>query len=153
MRTIDAVRRPGTSIDGGRTIAAAAGLMESAGVGTLAVTDGDELVGIVTDRDLVCRGLARGLAPDARIDSVMTMPVETVDADDDLHDTIRAFEGRPIRRLAVVDGGRFVGMISVDDLLIDLVSDLGALLRPVTAEVLFPHHDPSVPARMPAPEA
>ena len=145
MRTIEAVRRPGIAIQADQTIRDAAKLMESAGVGTLVVVDGDDLVGIVTDRDLVRRALAPGLDPTARVDAVMSMPVETVDADADLHDTVRSFESRGTRRLVVTEGGRFVGIISVDDLVIDLVADLGALIRPVTGEVLFSQRDVAAP--------
>jgi len=145
MRTIDAVRRPGIAIAADQTIHDAAKLMESAGVGTLAVLDGDQLVGIVTDRDLVRRAMAPGLDPTARVDAVMTMPVQTVDADADLHDTVRAFETHGARRLAVTEAGRFVGIISVDDLVIDLVADLGSLVRPVTGEVMFSQRDVAAP--------
>jgi CBS domain-containing protein len=146
MRTIDAVRRSGVGIGPERTVREAAGIMERAGVGALAVIDGEQLVGIVTDRDLVRRGLARDLAADARVDAVMTAPVVTIDADADLHDTFARFRTHAVRRLAVVRDGLFVGMITVDDLLMDLAADLTDLARPVAAEVLFAHHDSPVPA-------
>lgn len=119
--------------------------MEQAGVGALAVVDGTSLVGIVTDRDLVRRAMARGLAPEARVDGVMSAPVLTIEADADLHDAFALFRSNAVRRLAVVRGGEFVGMITIDDLLVDLAADLADLARPVTAEVLFPHHDSPVP--------
>jgi CBS domain-containing protein len=119
--------------------------MEQAGVGALAVVEGERLVGVVTDRDLVRRALARGLAPDARVDGVMSAPVVTIDADADLHDAFALFRTHGLRRLAVTRGGEFVGMISVDDLLVDLAADLADLARPVTAEILFAHRDASVP--------
>ena len=53
MRAIEAVRRSAVGIEPGRTIREAARIMDQAGVGALAVIDGDELVGIVTDRDSV----------------------------------------------------------------------------------------------------
>jgi CBS domain-containing protein len=146
MRTIDAVRRSGVGIGLERTIREAAGIMENAGVGALAVIDGEQPVGIVTDRDLVRRGLARDLTADARVDAVMTAPVVTIDADADLHDTFARFRTHAVRRLAVVRDGLFVGMITVDDLLMDLAADLTDLARPVAAEVLFAHHDSPVPA-------
>ena len=146
MRTIDAVRRSGVGIGPERTIHDAASLMESAGVGSLAVVEGDRLVGIVTDRDLVRRALARGLASDARIDAVMTVPVLTISAEADLHDAFAMFRSHGVRRLAVERDGRFVGMITVDDLLVDLAGDLSDLARPVTAEILFAHRDAPVPA-------
>jgi CBS domain-containing protein len=146
MRTIDAVRRSGVGIGPERTIREAAGIMETTGVGALAVVEGEQLVGIVTDRDLVRRGLSRDLPTDARVDAVMTAPVVTIDADADLHDTFALFRTHAIRRLAVVRLGQFVGMITVDDLLMDLAADLTDLARPVAAEVLFAHHDSAVPA-------
>lgn len=145
MRTIDAVRRSGVGIGPEQTIREAAEIMEKAGVGALAVIEGEQLVGIVTDRDLVRRGLGRDLPTDARVDGIMTAPVVTIDADADLHDTFALFRTYAIRRLAVVRFGQFVGMITVDDLLMDLAADLTDLARPVAAEVLFAHHDSAVP--------
>jgi CBS domain-containing protein len=146
MRTIDGVRRSGVGIAPDRTIHDAAAIMEEAGVGALAVLDGDELVGILTDRDLVRRALAKGLSPDARADATMSAPVLTIDADADLHDAFAMFRTHPVRRLAVVRDGRFVGMLTIDDLLINLAADLADLTRPITAEVLFGQRDAAVPA-------
>jgi CBS domain-containing protein len=146
VRTIDGVRRSGVGIGPERTIHEAAAIMEQTGVGSLAVIDGERLVGIVTDRDLVRRGLASGRPADARVDAVMTDPVVTIDADADLHDAFALFRTHAVRRLAVVRGGQFVGMITVDDLLVDVAADLHDLSRPVTAEVLAAHHDSPLPA-------
>jgi hypothetical protein len=46
-----------------------------------------------------------------------------------------------VRRLAVVQDEQFVGMITVDDLMVDLAADLSDLARPVSAEIIFGHHD------------
>lgn len=146
MRTIEAVRRSGVGIGPERSIRDAAAIMEQAGVGALAIIDGDRLVGIATDRDLVRRGLAKGLSHEARVDAVMTAPVVTIDAEADLHDAFALLRTHAVRRLAVVRSAQFVGMITLDDLLIDLAADLSDLARPVTAEVLFAHHDSPVPA-------
>lgn len=146
MRTIDGVRRSAVGVRADQTIQEAAVLMEQAGVGALAVLDDGHLVGIVTDRDLVRRAMARGLAGDARIDGVMSSPVLTVDADADLHDTFAVFREHAVRRLAVVRGGELVGVLTIDDLLMDVAADLSDLARPVTAEVLFAHRDSPVPA-------
>ena len=66
MRAVEAIRRSGVAIGPERTIHDAARIMEQSGVGSLAIIEGHWLVGIVTDRDLVRRGLARGLASDVR---------------------------------------------------------------------------------------
>ena len=146
MRTIDAVHRSGVGIEPERTVRDAAAIMEQAGVGSLAVVDGARLVGIVTDRDLVRRALAPGLAPDVRVDTVMSSPVVTIAADADLHDAFSLFRTHGMRRLAVLRDGQFVGMITIDDLLVDLAADLADLARPVTAEILFAHRDSVVRA-------
>lgn len=146
MRTMDRVRRSGVGIAPERTIRDAAEVMEQTGVGALAVIDGEALVGVVTDRDLVRRALARGFPTDARVDAVMTTPVVTIDAEADLHDAFGLFHTHALRRLAVIRDGRFIGMITIDDLLIDLANDLADLARPLTAEVLFAHRDSAVPA-------
>ena len=148
MRTIDGVRRSGVAVGPETTIADAAVLMEEAGVGSLAVIDDGRLVGIVTDRDLVRRALARGVPADARVDGMMSSPVVTIAADADLHDAFALFRTNGLRRLAVERDGQFVGMITIDDLLVDVAADLADLARPVTAEILFAHRDPAVPARI-----
>lgn len=146
MKAFEGIRRSGVGIEADRTIRDAATVMEQAGVGALAVIDRTRLVGIVTDRDLVRRGLAQGLESDARIDGVMTTPVITIEAEADLHDAFAIFRSHGLRRLAVVRDDHFVGMIAVDDLLINVTADLGDLIRPVTGEVLFSHHESPVPA-------
>jgi CBS domain-containing protein len=147
MKVLETMRRPGVVIRPDETIHAAAVLMESTGVGALAVVDHDRLVGIVTDRDLVRRAMATRMPGDARIDSVMSTPVVTIDADADLHDVFPLFRTHAVRRIAVVRGDEFVGMMTVDDLLIGMAAALEDLARPVTAEVIFGgHHDTPVPA-------
>jgi CBS domain-containing protein len=144
MKIFEAVRRSGVDIGPEQTIHDASVTMERQSVGVLAVVEGGQLVGIVTDRDLVRRGLAKSLPADTRIDSVMSAPVVTVDADADLHDVFGLFRTHAVRRLAVVREGKFVGMITVDDLLIDLAGDLVDISRPVTAEVAFGDHEEAV---------
>lgn len=146
MRTIDGVRRSAVGVRADQTIREAAQLMEQAGVGALAVLSEGQLVGIVTDRDLVRRALARGMDSEARVDGVMTEPVLTIDADRELHDAFAVFREHAVRRLAVMRDGKFVGMLTIDDLLMDVAADLSDLARPVTAEVLFAHRDSAVPA-------
>jgi len=135
MRIIEATRRSGIAITPDKTVRGAALVMEQAGVGALAIIDAERVVGIVTDRDLVRRAVSPGLPLDVRIDSVMTAPVVTVDADADLGEAVALFRSHKVRRLAVVRNEKFVGMITVDDLLIDVIALLPDLLRPVRSEI------------------
>ncbi len=80
---------------------------------------------------------------------VTIAPDETIHAaaDADLHEVFALFRTNAVRRVAVVRGEQFVGMMTVDDLLIGMAGELTDLARPVMAEVLFGgHHDAPVPA-------
>lgn len=146
MRVIDSMRRSVVTIAPDATIQDAAQLMDQANVGALVVVDGEQLVGIVTDRDLVRRATARGVAADGRVDYVMSSPVVTIAAGTDMHEAYGVFRTHAVRRLPIVEGNRPVGLLAVDDLLVTLASELGDLARPVMAEVVFGHHDTPVPA-------
>jgi CBS domain-containing protein len=147
MRAIDTFRKRPTTIEADRTVTEAAQRMDHDAVGALVVTDHDRAVGIVTDRDLVVRGMARRATADARVDGVMTTELVTLPHDADLRDALGLFRTHAIRRIPVVDAGdRVVGMVSVDDLFVDIAGDLTDLVRPVTGQVLFGHAEPEVPA-------
>lgn len=145
MKAKDAIRKLPETIATNATVAQAAQQMDHAAVGALIVVDEGRPVGIVTDRDLVVRGLARHVALDARIDSVMSMGLIALDADDDLRHAVALFAQHAIRRLPVVDGDRVSGMITLDDLIVDFAQDLAEATRPMTAQVLFGHPEPVPP--------
>ena len=147
MKIIESLRRPKVVVAPDQTIHDAAVMMEQAGVGALAIVDGSRLVGIVTDRDLVRRAMVARMPDDARIDSVMSSPVVTIEANADLHEVFALFRANAVRRIAVVRGEEFVGMVTVDDLLIGMAGALADLARPVVAEVVFGgHHNTPVPS-------
>lgn len=146
MRAREAIRKQPSTIEADATLQSAADLMNRRAVGALVVEDDGKLVGIVTDRDLVVRGLAHGVASDARVDSVMSTDPVTMDAAADLREALKVFRTHPFRRLPITHDGELIGLLTVDDLLIDLASDLGNLVRPVTAEVIFGHPEPEPPA-------
>lgn len=147
MKTKDTLRKMPATIEVDRTIQEAAQTMDTSVVGALVVTEHGKPVGIVTDRDVVVRGIARGRSLDARIDSVMSTNLITLDGDTDLRDSLQSFRTHAYRRLPVVDNGELVGMVTLDDLLIDLVGDLGDLVRPITGQVVFGYAEPALPAR------
>lgn len=137
MKARDAMRKPPVTIGTGATLADAARLMDRRSVGALVVIDGGRPVGIVTDRDLVVRGLARQLPGDACVKRVMTPDPVTLPADADVRQAFSVFYRQPFRRLPLVEEGRMVGLLSVDDLVLDLVNDLDSLVRPVFGQVVF----------------
>jgi CBS domain-containing protein len=147
MHAIEAARKPPATITADRSITEAADEMDRLAVGALVGVEPDgRPVGIVTDRDLVVRALARRASADARVDSVMSTNLLTLAPDADLRDALRIFERHAIRRLPLVADDRVVGMLSMDDLVVDLTDDLARLTRPITAQVLFGHREPAAPA-------
>ena len=85
--------------------------------GSLPVTDGDKLLGIVTDRDLAVRGLAQGHGPDALVGDLMSDDIVTARADDEVGAVAQRMADAQVRRLPVLDEeDKLVGMISLGDL-------------------------------------
>lgn len=148
MRVDDFTWRAPVTIDGAATIADAAQSLASHGVGALIVLDGERPVGVVTDRDLVTRCLATGLEADARVDAVMSMGVIAVDRSDDIDDLFHLFSTHAVRRAAVVDHDRVVGVVSLDDVLVSTAHDLSVVANVMSAQIMFPHaaDSPSPPA-------
>jgi CBS domain-containing protein len=100
----------------------AARLMKDLDIGSLPVRgERDQLVGILTDRDIVVRGVAEGHDPVmTRVQSVMTQKVVTVFDDQDVTDAVRLMEAHQIRRIVVVDrSSRIVGIVSLGDVALD----------------------------------
>ncbi|MDX3758604.1 cyclic nucleotide-binding/CBS domain-containing protein [Streptomyces mirabilis] len=110
--------------------------MTERAIGSALVVEDDALLGIVTDRDLALRGLGGGLAPETPVHAVMSAQVVTVDADDDLQVAYLTFRRTGVRRLPVLNEGGVVGVLTVDDLFLDVFRRLADLLGPVTWSVL-----------------
>ncbi|MHA6523998.1 CBS domain-containing protein [Tessaracoccus sp. G1721] len=103
------------------TLAEAARRLRDLNVGSLPILDGDRLAGVVTDRDIVVRGVADGLDPSsATVAEIATGDVVTADIDDDAEKVARVMGERQVRRVPVVDGGRLVGVIAQADVARDL---------------------------------
>jgi CBS domain-containing protein len=93
----------------------AARLMKQHDVGVLPVCDGNKLRGVVTDRDIVVKGLAEGRAG-GHVSDVMTRDVVTLSPDDDDKKAQQLMSDNDVRRLPVCDNNEIVGMVSVGDL-------------------------------------
>jgi CBS domain-containing protein len=92
-------------------------IMHKHDIGAVPVGENDKLIGMVTDRDIVCRGLANGKdAGKLTARDVMTPSIVWCRDDEDLDDATRIMETKKIRRLPVIDRNkRMVGMLSLGD--------------------------------------
>jgi CBS domain-containing protein len=91
-------------------------MMAEEDVGPLPVVDGDRLIGIVTDRDLVVRVLAEDRDPASMIViEVATPDPVTVEVDEDLARAVELMALHQVRRLPVVENGRLIGILAQAD--------------------------------------
>lgn len=99
------------------TVAQAAKAMLELNVGVIPVCEGDKLLGMVTDRDIVIRAVAQGLDGNTPLAKVMSADVRTAKQTDDLDQVLADMAASQIRRLPVVDASdRLVGIISIGDI-------------------------------------
>ncbi len=97
--------------------------MNDLNVGAMPVVDGKKLVGIVTDRDIVIRGIAENLTGSDPVQKVMTSDVITVKPDQSIRHAIHLMSEHQIRRLPVVNGDELVGIVALGDLAVNEKSD------------------------------
>lgn len=118
------------------TVASLAEIMENDQVGSVVITDADDVpVGIVTDRDLATRVVAAGADPNEETaESVMTPDPATLEADAPLLEATAQMYEATVRRLPVTDDGTLVGIIALDDLIVILSNELTTLAGVVRAE-------------------
>jgi len=112
------------------TVAEAVRLMTAHNVGIVNVLDGDRLVGVFSERDVVRRVVDRGLDP-ARtpVGDVMTTELVVADADEDYQSAMRKMDQANIRHLPVVSEGHLLSMISIRDLMRVEIQDKGEELQ------------------------
>lgn len=130
-------RRPRmVALNPDNSVLEAARAIEQNRIGALVIQLKGRVVGIVTDRDLVVRALGRALDPKTtRLADVMTPSPVTLTPEDDRDDAIRLMQERNVRRVPLVDGERIVGMVTLDDLLLDEAAPLEELAAIVQAQI------------------
>lgn len=106
-------------------------------VGSVVIVDGDDPVGIVTDRDIVVQAIAEGRDLESLTAAdVMSDDLVTVDADAGIFDVIRTMEEANVRRIPAVDGdGHLAGMVTFDDFVVLLGRELNLLGDAIEAEI------------------
>lgn len=116
MRVADIMTNASVTESPSDSLRSAADTMWRQQTGSLLVMDGDELIGIITERD-VMKAVAQGRDVDATpVSDVMTKDVLTISPDTSAHEAARHMASRWIRHLPVIEGGRVVGVVSQRDL-------------------------------------
>ncbi len=119
----------------GTTLLEAAKRMRDKDIGSLLVGEHDKIIGMVTDRDIACRGIARNLDPaNTPVRKVMSERIFWCFDDQEIENAAHLMEKKKVRRLAVMNREkRMVGFLSVDDLAHRAHALSGAVLDQVTA--------------------
>jgi CBS domain-containing protein len=114
-----------------QTIGETARIMRDTQVGAVLVVNDGVLSGVVTDRDLVVRGLAEGEGPESPVGPVCSGELIGVAADADIFQAEELMREHAVRRLPVISEGQVVGIVSIGDIAIsaDAGSPLAAVSR------------------------
>ncbi|WP_182883018.1 CBS domain-containing protein [Microbispora sp. H10949] len=112
--------------------------MDYSGVGCVVVSEGQGVTGVVTDRDLTLRVLARGEDADTPVGRVMSERPVVVRPGDEVEVAFDTFRRHSFRRLPVADEEGVVGMLTIDDLLLQMHQLTADLLTPVVKEISEP---------------
>ena len=117
MKVSSAMTRDVRLVKPEQTIRDAAQLMAEIDAGAIPVTENERLVGIVTDRDIAVRGVAKGKSPETKIRDVMSEGILYCFDDQELDEVAQNMGKNQVRRLPVVDRNkRLVGILSLGDL-------------------------------------
>ena len=130
QRVRDAMTMSPTTLRADQTVTAAARLMEAENVGDVIIAENNAVRGVVTDRDIAVRAVARGLDPNVTpISEIWSERPVTVESSMSLTKAAEVMSEHSVRRLPVVDDGSLVGIVSLGDLAVrqDRDSALGEI--------------------------
>ncbi|MCY1286038.1 Inosine-5'-monophosphate dehydrogenase [compost metagenome] len=112
------------------TVLEALRVMAENNVGALPVIDGDQLVGVVSERDYARRIILKGRSSvGTPVKAIMSAPVVTVEPRQDLRACMELMTERKLRHLPVLDAGRLVGLLSIGDLVKEVIAEKDGLIH------------------------
>ncbi|MDC0771471.1 CBS domain-containing protein [Streptomyces sp. HD] len=122
-----------TTVEPQTSVTVVARMMRDEDIGTVLVTEGERLRGLVSDRDLVVRAMAEGGDPnETTVAQACSDDLVTLGPDDTLDRAVEVMREHAVRRVPVVDEGRHaVGIVSIGDLAIE--RDFGSALGDISA--------------------
>jgi len=116
MRVSEVMTRDVQTVRPDQPVQQAASFMLNADAGSIPVTDGDRLVGIITDRDIAVRGVAKGYGPDTPVRELMSNDVICARIDEECDEVAIKMSEAQVRRLPVIDEQeRLCGIVSLGD--------------------------------------
>jgi len=118
----DVMTKALVSVDPATTLNQISKMMEQGGMGSILVKKDGVPSGIITDRDFAIKIAAYGVSMDSPVEKIATFPLQTINSNDSLLDAAKTMADKKIRKLAVVEEGKVVGIITSTDLVNQLAS-------------------------------
>ena len=120
MQVKDVMTKNVASLNPEDSVERAAQLMDEYNIGSIPVCSAEKVIGIITDRDIACRCVAKGENTKIQtVRDVMTSNPVVINSYSDIHDAARIMSERQIRRIPIVDNNTLVGMVSLGDLAVE----------------------------------
>ena len=122
------------AVQRGQSVLDAVKFMVEKGIGAVAVLNGDRLVGIFSERDLMKRVIAKGLDPkNIKIEQVMTSNLVTAHPDESYDSCLAKMQSHSIRHVVIAAGDQLVGVISLRDLMMIDIKEKSAAIEMMNA--------------------
>lgn len=140
MRCREIMAATVTTATRGMPLSEVARLMRDGDMGCIPVVDGEKLVGIVTDRDIIVRSIADGKAASTPVSDAMSTEIFSVKPDDFVFEAIRLMGDKQIRRVPVIDdGGKLAGIIAMADIALEMEDEreIAEALEEISSGIAF----------------
>jgi CBS domain-containing protein len=122
------------SIDASTSVVEAAQLMREGHIGSLPITADEQLVGMITDRDIAMRVVAEAADhTNTSVGDVSSRDLVTVEPDEDLDEALQLMARHQVRRLPVVENGRLVGIVAQADIALSENEKTAKLVEAISA--------------------
>jgi signal-transduction protein with cAMP-binding, CBS, and nucleotidyltransferase domain len=118
----DVMTKALVSVDPSTTLNQISKMMEQGGMGSILVKKDGVPSGIITDRDFAIKIAAHGVSLDTAVEKIATFPLLTINSNNSLLDAAKIMTDKKIRKLAVSENGKIVGIITSTDLVNQLAS-------------------------------
>lgn len=123
-----------------QSIEEVAHILATSDIGSVPVCQGEQVLGIITDRDIIVRAIAQGKDPKTtKCSEIMSKNVKTVTSDTDVHQASDLMAENQIRRLPVIENNRLIGFLAIGDIAVESIhiNEAGEALSDISEGV---HH-------------
>lgn len=133
----DVMKKNVIAIDSSMTVQDAAKMMDDASIGAIVILENGIAIGIITERDLTRRIIAKGKSYTTSVKEAMSSPVVVVNPDDSVWEAAQLMKTRRIHRLPAVQDSRLVGVITTSDIVRLCSIGSNSEMRKITEQILL----------------